>query len=125
MQVTYKHTLSYALGSAAASLDWQIVQHIYALAAATAGHQALYMRLTRASAAKQVKVAFTTCTVVQGTVHRSWVQAQSLLTPIFDGVVAEQKHLTLLRQVPHHMLACLTCMEIPEPFMPLFTCDSA
>ena len=38
---------------------------------------------------------------VQGQVHRSWVQAQSLLSPLFDNLAPEQKHLTLLQQVLH------------------------
>lgn len=37
--------------------------------------------------------------VVQGHVHRSWVQAQTLLSPVFDNLAPEQKHLTLLQQV--------------------------
>ena len=36
---------------------------------------------------------------MQGTVHRTWVQAQSLLGPVFEGVSAKHQHLTLLQQV--------------------------
>lgn len=39
--------------------------------------------------------------LVQGHVHRSWVQAQTLLSPVFDNLASEQKHLTLLQQVLH------------------------
>ncbi|DBA80258.1 TPA: putative 3',5'-cyclic phosphodiesterase pde-3 [Trebouxia sp. C0005] len=37
--------------------------------------------------------------LLPGTVHRSWVQAQSLLSPVFDGLPEDQRHLTLLQQV--------------------------
>lgn len=37
--------------------------------------------------------------LLQGDVHRSWVHAESLLSPVFDGLPANQKHLTLLQQV--------------------------
>ena len=36
---------------------------------------------------------------MQGTVHRTWVQAQSLLGPVFEGISAKHQHLTLLQQV--------------------------
>ena len=58
---------------------------------------------------------------MQGDVHRSWVHAESLLSPVFDGLSEDQKHLTLLQQVSHscdkygcqYALDCIIIKHIP------------